>query len=112
MNIKDKNKSPDGGWRYLDPDLKVWTLANSFEELVASASLLRVNRGLTTPNYFRQMIEDQICDYLPADQCSQKALGDAVHAIAKPIAKVLDQALGTSFESCGACAKRRARLNS
>ena len=38
-------------------------------------------------------------------------LGDAVAAVAKPIAKALDHLLGTDLTNCGGCAGRRARLN-
>lgn len=38
-------------------------------------------------------------------------LGDAVELVAKPIARVLDRVLGTRISGCGACAKRRRRLN-
>ena len=38
-------------------------------------------------------------------------LGDKVHTIAQPIAKVIDEVLGTEIQSCGACAGRREKLN-
>lgn len=38
-------------------------------------------------------------------------LGDAVAAVAQPIARVIDKVAGTHIERCGACAKRRAALN-
>lgn len=38
-------------------------------------------------------------------------LGDAVAAIAQPIAGVLDRVLGTNIKRCGACTKRREALN-
>ena len=38
-------------------------------------------------------------------------LGDKVHSVAQPIAKIIDKALGTEIEKCGACAKRREKLN-
>ena len=38
-------------------------------------------------------------------------LGDKVHAVAQPIAKVIDKTLGTNIQGCGACAKRREKLN-
>jgi len=38
-------------------------------------------------------------------------LGDAVAAVAQPIARVLDGALGTNIENCGGCKARRAALN-
>jgi hypothetical protein len=38
-------------------------------------------------------------------------LGDKVHSVAQPIAKVIDRVIGTEIEKCGACAKRREKLN-
>ena len=38
-------------------------------------------------------------------------LGDKVHAVAQPIAKVIDQTLGTKIQGCSACKRRRDRLN-
>jgi len=38
-------------------------------------------------------------------------LGDKVHAVAQPIAKVIDQTFDTKISTCGACAKRREKLN-
>lgn len=110
MKLLDSLKEPPGGWRYLDPDLKTWVASKSFESLVQDVVEIRFNKGLPVDNHIRQMVEDQVCDRLGWDFCD-KGVGDAVHAIAKPIAKVLDKTLGTNFSGCGACAKRRARLN-
>ena len=38
-------------------------------------------------------------------------LGDAVAVVAKPIARVIDRAVGTDLEHCEGCAKRQAALN-
>jgi hypothetical protein len=38
-------------------------------------------------------------------------LGDAVAAIANPIARALDATLGTKIQGCGGCARRRDALN-
>ncbi len=40
-----------------------------------------------------------------------KGLGDLVHKVAQPIAKVIDETLGTKIQKCGGCAKRREALN-
>lgn len=42
---------------------------------------------------------------------TQTGLGDKVHAIAHPIAGAIDKTLGTNIKGCGACAKRREKLN-
>ena len=39
-------------------------------------------------------------------------LGDAVAAVAQPIARVVDAVAGTTLVSCAACAARKAALNS
>ena len=41
----------------------------------------------------------------------RRRLGDTVHSIAQPIAGAIDKALGTNIKGCGACAKRREKLN-
>ncbi len=38
-------------------------------------------------------------------------LGDAVHAVANPIAKAIDSVFGTNLASCQGCADRRDALN-
>ncbi len=38
-------------------------------------------------------------------------LGDAVAAVAQPIARVIDAVAGTDLEHCGGCARRKAALN-
>jgi len=38
-------------------------------------------------------------------------LGDKVHSIAQPIANLIDQTFDTEISTCGACAKRREKLN-
>jgi len=48
----------------------------------------------------------------PGDQILRDLrLGDKVHAVAQPIAKVIDQTLGTKIQGCSACKRRRDRLN-
>jgi hypothetical protein len=38
-------------------------------------------------------------------------LGDAVHAIAQPVAKGIDLVIHSNLTGCNACDERRARLN-
>lgn len=38
-------------------------------------------------------------------------LGDKVHAVAHPVAKVIDRVAGTRLSTCGGCAERRRKLN-
>lgn len=111
MKLKDKTKTPTIGWKYYDPDLEIWIVGQSFKSLVNNVKLSRNLRKKQNHNFLEQMIEDQICDRLPLEECEGKRLGDVVHAIAKPIAKVIDRTLKTDLGGCGACAKRRAKLN-
>ena len=39
-------------------------------------------------------------------------LGDAVAAVAQPVARMIDAAMGTNLQGCGGCAKRKEFLNS
>ena len=41
----------------------------------------------------------------------QRGLGDVVHAIAQPVAAVIDAVLGTDLKNCGGCDSRRKKLN-
>ena len=48
------------------------------------------------------------CPKLPA---KGPGLGDMVAAIAQPVAKVIDAAIGTDIAHCSECKNRRERLN-
>jgi hypothetical protein len=41
----------------------------------------------------------------------KSAAGDAVAAVAQPIAKAIDAVLGTNVQGCGGCQQRKAALN-
>lgn len=43
--------------------------------------------------------------------CSNFGLGDAVAAIAQPIARAIDSVAGTNIQQCGGCKKRQEALN-
>ena len=43
--------------------------------------------------------------------CSNFGLGDAVAAIAQPIARAIDSVAGTNVQQCGGCKKRQEALN-
>lgn len=40
-----------------------------------------------------------------------RGLGDAVHAVAKPVARVLDRVFATHWANCETCEERRRKLN-
>jgi hypothetical protein len=55
-------------------------------------------------NRFKELVEKNI-------KTTKFGLGDAVAALASPIAAASDSMFGTSLSSCGGCAKRREALN-
>jgi len=40
-----------------------------------------------------------------------RGLGDVVHAVAQPVAKVIDAVVGTRIQGCAGCGRRRAKWN-
>lgn len=112
VKIRDLSKIPELGWRYTSPDTGHQHTADTYEALVSSVAREKVQRGIQIPTYLEQMIQDQICDQNGGYGCESVGLGDMVHAVAQPIAKVIDRVAGTNVQGCGACAKRRAMLNS
>lgn len=96
----------------MDYETKAAITANSFDELLYRVNHHRHLNGLTLHGNQEQMIHDQICDRIGPEYCESYGLGDAVHKIAQPIAKAIDAVAGTNIQGCGACAKRRANLNS
>lgn len=57
--------------------------------------------------------EDNICRNTPNCVCTEavRGLGDIVHMVLNPIAKVIDHAAGTNLQGCGGCAQRQDTLN-
>lgn len=47
----------------------------------------------------------------PPQESKIRGLGDIVHKIAQPIAKLADRGLGTRLVGCSACAARRRKWN-
>ena len=111
MRLKNPMVRPPTGFVYQDHDTKAVITANSFDELVYRVNHHRHLNGLTLHGNQEQMIHDQMCDKLGPEHCDGKGLGDVVHSIAQPIAKAIDAVAGTNIQGCGACAKRRAMLN-
>ncbi len=40
-----------------------------------------------------------------------RGLGDVVHTLAQPVAKVIDAVAKTNLQNCGGCKSRREKLN-
>ena len=57
--------------------------------------------------------EDNVCRNTPNCVCQEsiRGLGDIVHIVANPIAKVIDSIAGTNLQGCGGCAARQKALN-
>lgn len=85
---KFASKSPDG-WR--DEAIKIGKLTESQFE-IDNKDFAMLQHRFKSPKY-------------------QFGLGDAVAALASPIAAASDSMFGTSLSSCGGCAKRREALN-
>ena len=112
MRLKDIRTVPPTGFNYQDYETKAVVTAGSFRELLDKVNHHRHLNGLTLHGNQEQMIHDQLCDRLGKEYCEGYGVGDAVHAIAQPIAIAIDKVAGTNIQGCGACAKRRANLNS
>ena len=112
MRLKDLIRTPPGGWFFKDPETQDTIVGASFQDLISTVIHERVSKGIELPPNLGQMIQDQICDRLGKDWCEGFGLGDAVHAVAQPIAAAIDKLTGTNIKGCSACAKRRAILNS
>lgn len=54
---------------------------------------------------------DEYADHQAKQGHTPRGLGDVVHAVAQPIARVIDRVAGTKLAECGGCARRRAVLN-
>ena len=111
MKLKDPYVYPPTGWVYTDPDTKVTIVGHSLDDLVKNVTYHRVDSNFPALENLEQMIQDQLCDVLGPSYCDEKGLGDYVHAVAQPIAKIIDMAVGTKIQGCGSCAQRRAALN-
>jgi len=112
VRLKNKLKRPPIGFVYQDPDTKMVITGSTFDELVRNVNRHRYLNGVGFYDDQEQMIQDQLCDKLGAEYCEGYGLGDAVHAIAQPIAKAIDRVIKTNIKGCSSCAQRRARLNS
>ena len=52
-----------------------------------------------------------ITKIMPFRKAKIRGAGDVVHAIAHPVAKVIDIAVGTDLANCAGCESRREKLN-
>lgn len=64
---------------------------------------------MNTPQRPRWIVPDMITQAITA--AKQQRFGDAVHAIAHPVAVAVDKVLQTNLANCGGCAQRREQWN-
>lgn len=112
MKLKSTLGPLPTGFVYQDYQTKAVLTASSFSELLKNVIRHRHLNGLTIHGNQEQMIHDQLCDKLGPEFCEGYGLGDVVHTLAQPIARAIDSVAGTNVQGCGACAQRRAKLNS
>jgi hypothetical protein len=104
---------PRSGWVYKDEDTKQVITAGSFMGLVKNAVQHRKKNDLAVDAKIVDKIHAFLCEQNPEDFCAEgyRGLGDAIHAVAQPIAGLIDAALGTNVRGCWSCAQRRDALN-
>lgn len=56
-----------GGWSYVEKSTGQKFLAYSFEELLDKVSQHRKSMGIPMPDGWREVVEDEMCDYNQAD---------------------------------------------
>lgn len=64
-----------------------------------------------TPEVFEQLRLKYFPEHKKPRLAAPFGLGDAVAAVAEPIAALSDKFLGTHIVGCGSCSERRAALN-
>lgn len=64
---------------------------------------------MNTPPSLRYIVPEIITRAVTA--AKQQRYGDAVHAIAHPVAVAVDKVLQTNLANCGGCAQRREQWN-
>lgn len=117
MKLRDRNRSPVGGFYYRCPILnRTLKTGGGLDKLVRYVEDVYFANKIEIPGNLSLIIEDQICTRQPADRCYYtKGLGDGVSMVIHSAAKVVDRILGTKLEKrargCSGCSKRRAKLN-
>jgi len=111
--LQDTAVVPPSGFVYKDHDTSQVVSAGSFSELIKKTIQHRKINGLVTDAKIVDKIHAYLCDNNPSDFCAEgyRGLGDVVHAVAQPIAALIDGALGTNVRGCWSCAGRREALN-
>jgi len=129
MEIRDRWKSPPGGWSFLvevDGSVQSITTPVSFSELVRLVAAFYANNKLENPESFERLVEEQICSRLPEDNnyCwGTSGIGDKtarlIHAVARGADNVSrrlgirkdKETLEKKAKGCSGCQRRRQKMN-
>lgn len=69
LKLLKRDTTPPGGFRYIDPDTNVPISAFSMRDLVRLSTSHRNANKLPIPENFQAIIEDWICQQMPAGVC-------------------------------------------
>lgn len=99
------------GFQYHHDQTGAHFTANTLSHLHEKVSLfLKANTQFQLNN---DEFEDNVCKNTPNCVCTEgiRGLGDVVHMVVNPVAKVIDSIAGTNLEGCGGCRQRQEELN-
>lgn len=99
------------GFRYVHDQTGTTFVANTLGQLHEKVGLfLKANTQFTLNN---DEFEDNVCRNTPNCVCTEgiRGIGDVVHLVVNPIAKVIDGLAGTNLQGCGGCRDRQEALN-
>lgn len=110
--------SPDQAskWNYFDERLGKGFVANNKDGLVMQVQNAYIASNIA---FYAQEIQAKVDDFMcrnglaAAGNCRERieGLGDLVHIVVSPIAKMIDVLAGTQIADCGGCAARRNAMN-
>ncbi len=78
------------------------------------------NNGIEIPDNLSLLVEDQICQSMPASKCYKAGAGDVVAGVIQSVARVADRVahrvgikttLVQKAKGCAGCNKRRQKMN-
>jgi len=101
--LRERAKDRPAG--YLEEVLSAGNIKGEF--LVVTAEKYRELRG----KYSRPATPEPAPTSPPAGAAHIAGLGDAVAAVARPIARAIDRVAGTKLSNCKGCERRKDKLN-
>lgn len=72
FKLVNYNEVPPGGFRYLQPETKVWVEAPSWAELLVAVKKHRLANNLPIGLQFDQEVETQLCERMPPEICARQ----------------------------------------